>query len=137
MDIRNCKKCGRIYNFDGFKLCLSCRQEEEEVFKVVRDYIYENPTASIQKISEDTEVPVKKILGYLKEGRLEIRNADNNLLLNCERCGKPISTGRYCDRCAVEMSNVFQQAIRGSNPKKVEKKDTKSDRMFISNRFKK
>lgn len=135
MDVRNCKKCGKIYKYDGFNMCLKCRQEEEEEFKKVREYIYDNPSATIPIISEDTGVNTKKILRYLREGRLAIKNNNNNLILACERCGVAINTGKFCEKCAAEIQNELNNSIR---QKKTTKKGNKSsqEKMYITRRLK-
>lgn len=111
MNVRNCKKCGKIYNYDGFPYCNHCRKEEEEIFQKVKEYIYDNPKASIQEVSDDTEVSTKKILNYLRQGRLEIRDG-GNLILDCERCGQAIKTGRFCGKCAYEIENELKRSIK-------------------------
>ena len=47
MDVRNCKMCGAIFNFDGSPLCPKCRRKMEEKFSVVKEYILKNPSSSI------------------------------------------------------------------------------------------
>ena len=138
MDIRNCKKCGKLYKYDGYKICLKCRQEEDAIFKRVREYVYDNPGATIQLISEETEVTVKKILNYLREGRLEIKNNDGNLLLACEKCGLPITTGRFCEKCKIEMSKELKGSIKKSKSEKQSKTvtDKKGNKMYVANRLK-
>ena len=44
MDVRNCKMCGAIFNFDGSPLCPKCRRKMEEKFSVVKEYILKNPS---------------------------------------------------------------------------------------------
>lgn len=135
MNIRNCSKCGKIYAYDGTsKLCPKCRKEEEEEFKRVKEYIYDHPEANIQLVSEETGVPVKKILRYLREGRLELKDEHNNLILACERCGKPIKTGRFCDMCVKEL----QRELKGVVAKKeIIRSNKGKDKMYIAERYKK
>ncbi|WP_427338124.1 TIGR03826 family flagellar region protein [Caloranaerobacter sp. DY30410] len=135
MNIRNCSKCGKIYVYDGInKLCPKCRKEEEEEFRKVKEYIYDHPDANIQIVSEETGVPVKKILRYLREGRLELKDEHNNLILACERCGKPIKTGRFCDKCVVEL----QRELKSSVAKRDNiRKNKEKDKMYIAERYKK
>lgn len=113
MDIRNCSRCGKIYIYDGFKLCIDCRKEDEEDFLKVKHYLEEHPRSNIMKVSEATEVDTKKIIEFLKEGRLEVRSEDN-LLLKCERCGKPITKGRFCDECKLAMEREFKKVTRAT-----------------------
>ncbi|NLJ78921.1 MAG: MerR family transcriptional regulator [Tissierellia bacterium] len=112
MDIRNCSNCGKIYNYDGFNICIQCRRDEEKLFQKVKEYLRENPGAAIPEISEETEVESSKIIEFLRQGRLEVKDA-NNLILECERCEAPIRTGRFCDKCMVEMDREFKGSIGG------------------------
>ena len=120
MNVRNCSRCGMIYAYDGFNICLKCRRDDEEDFKKVREYIDENPGANITEVSEKTEVDSKKIISFLKQGRLEIQD-ENNMLLSCERCGTSIKTGRFCEKCTFEMKKEFKQSIGGGkNPMNIQ-----------------
>ncbi|MCF6465076.1 TIGR03826 family flagellar region protein [Clostridium sp. Cult2] len=112
MDVRNCSRCGKIYAYDGFKICLQCRREDEKDFKIIKEYIDENPGANISEVSEGTGVDTKKIIEFLREGRLEVED-EHNLLLSCERCGASIKTGRFCEKCNSEMQREFKRTIGG------------------------
>jgi len=92
-DVRNCKKCGRIFNYiGGSPLCPSCREHEEKEFQRIKQYLYENPGASLTQVSVELDISVEMIRRFLREGRLEIANDDGNLILECENCGKSIRT---------------------------------------------
>ena len=71
MDIRNCRRCDRIYQHRGSKYCPNCMLELDEIFVKVRDYIYDNPNATVLEVSEALDVEENIILEFLKEGRLE------------------------------------------------------------------
>lgn len=135
MDVRNCKVCGRIYKYDGFRICLNCRRLEEETFRKVKEYLYNHPLSTIQVVSEETGVSTQKILSYLREGRLEIAEGNTNLILECERCGVSIRTGKFCDKCQVEMEREFKGAISHSGHTKKEDKKSKG-RMYTTDRHK-
>lgn len=109
MNVRNCKRCGKLYIYDGYDICIDCRMEDEKDFKKVKEYLEENAKADIMKVSEDTGVDSRKIIEFLRQGRLEL-SSENNILLQCERCGTPIKTGRFCSKCALEMEKEFKKA---------------------------
>ena len=133
-DIRNCRKCGRIFQYDGFnRNCERCRKNEEEEFRKVREYIYDHPKATISEVSEETDVEEELILKYLRQGRLEITNLEGSLVLDCEKCGKGIKTGRFCDQCTEEMKKELLGAFK---PKEKEKQNV-VNKMFISEMRKK
>lgn len=126
-DIRNCKECGRVFQYNGLsKICPRCQQKDEENFKMVKEYIYDNPGATMIDITEDTGVPEEKVLRYLREGRLEISGGEETVFfLECERCGKGISTGRFCDECAREMEKNLKGALGKKSKSDVSKSKTR------------
>ncbi|MEN1760810.1 TIGR03826 family flagellar region protein [Anoxynatronum sibiricum] len=127
----NCTKCGRAFMEDGNPLCRRCRTDADDDYKVVKEYVYDNPGATILEVHEATGVNEKQILIYLREGRLEIVD-ENNFVLDCQRCSVPIRSGKYCEQCAHEMATELRSAI---TPKKKEpeaaKKTEKSQRMYV------
>lgn len=117
MDIRNCNRCGKIYQYTGLRICPTCRKEDEADFQKVREYLYKFPGANITEVHEATEVETNKIIEFLREGRLEIE-AGGNLILECESCGVSISTGRFCDKCATSLQREIGQAARSGKTMK-------------------
>lgn len=105
MDIRSCRNCGKLFQFRGAYTCPDCARDADEKFTKVRNYMYENPSASIEQICEDNDVSAEMVMGWLREGRL-IVDQKNNPLLKCSSCGKPISSGRLCAACS---SNFMSQ----------------------------
>lgn len=125
MNLRNCPECGRLYEFTVKALCPNCVNKEEEDYKLIKNCLKHDPGAGIVEVSEKTGVPEKKILAFLKAGRLILEHPDA-LLLNCERCGKPISSGRYCSDCCALIDKVLESipgttddsSTRGRNEEK-------------------
>jgi flagellar operon protein (TIGR03826 family) len=110
-DVRNCRKCGRLFNYiGGAPICQDCKKQDEEDFARVKEYLYKNPGASMSMVSEDLEMSVEKIKRFLKEGRLEITGDDGNMILECENCGKSIRSGRFCDECERNLAMGFKSA---------------------------
>lgn len=108
-DLRNCRRCGKMYNYlGGPPICMDCKNADEETFKKVKEYLYKNPGAALSQVATELEVSVEKIKMFLREGRLEITE-DSNVILECERCGKAIRTGRYCKECQNELGNDFSE----------------------------
>ncbi len=135
MGIKNCKKCGRIYADDSFALCPICRSDNLDEFKVVKDFLYEYPGADIQTVSEKTGVDTKKILKFLREGKLEIKGDSANFILDCERCGVAITSGRFCNKCIAEMEREFRGVVSKDSTSATRKDSGRdSDRMYIAER---
>ncbi|HZJ56670.1 MAG TPA: MerR family transcriptional regulator [Clostridia bacterium] len=109
MDIRNCRKCNRIFQYRGSRYCPGCMQELDEIFVRVRDYIYDNPQATIMEVSQELKVEESIILEFLKEGRLELSSPGLDYV--CERCETPITTGRYCNECIQELDRGMKEGL--------------------------
>ena len=115
-DIRNCRRCNRIFNYiGGMSICLECKQEDDTNFKKVKEYLYDHPKASMVDVSKELEISIQQIKSYLKEGRLEIVGDGGNMFLECERCGKSISSGRYCNDCTKDVSNDVKSVTEQMN----------------------
>ncbi|KNY28631.1 MerR family transcriptional regulator [Pseudobacteroides cellulosolvens] len=114
-DIRNCKRCGQIFNYVGKQICPDCLKVDEDDFKRVKEYLYKYPGTSMSKVSEDLEISMQKITRYLREGRLEIVGDEANMVLSCEGCGKSIRSGRFCDACSGGLAKDFQKTAAEIN----------------------
>ncbi|MCR4674357.1 MAG: flagellar protein [Lachnospiraceae bacterium] len=131
MDVRNCKNCGRMFNYlGGPAICPVCKDEIENKFNQVKEYIREHPQASISEISDENEVAVQQINQWVREERLEFAK-DSPIAMNCEKCGASIRTGRFCEKCknnmASEMTNAFAKPI--PVPEAPKKSAHESDKM--------
>lgn len=114
--VKQCRQCNKLFYSFGQVYCPECLEKNEKDFEKVRDYIYENPSANVVEISNQTGVSEKMILSYLKEGRLTI-DEDNGLLL-CEECGRSISTGRFCKACTRKLEYELKGAYVSYEDKK-------------------
>ncbi|MDE7157545.1 MAG: flagellar protein [Lachnospiraceae bacterium] len=124
MEVRNCKECGKLFNYlGGQRLCMSCKNKLEEKFDKVKRYIYENKEATLAQISEENEVSVPQLRQWIREERLSF-TADSVIGLECEKCGAIIKTGRFCDKCKKEVANNLESAYKHEpKPKPEAKKD--------------
>jgi len=68
--LSTCRKCKQIFTRITVPLCETCWAAEEEVFKKVKEYLYANPSVSINELSSATGVPPTKILTYIREGMI-------------------------------------------------------------------
>ena len=127
MEVRNCRGCGRLYNYIGGEykhLCQDCIDKIEKKFEEVKEYIEENKTASMAKISEDCDVSSKQIEQWVREERL-VFSEDSMIGISCEICGATIKSGRFCENCKQSITDKFDAAfnnnLKGTNtitPKK-------------------
>ena len=111
MDVRNCRTCGRLFNYlGGPNICPSCREETETKFQNVKEYIRENPRASIPEISDENGVSTNQLRQWIREERLQFTD-DSPIGIECEICGATIKTGKYCEACKNNTANALAKSI--------------------------
>lgn len=130
MDVRNCKICGNLFNYNGSSICPSCNKKMEEKFSVVKEYIRENPRVPMSQVSEETEVPMQQLKRWIREERLTF-DKDSGVKLDCESCGKPILTGRYCKECKSKMANSFSGLYAEPAAERAKRKDGSAKMRFL------
>lgn len=121
MEVRNCKTCGRLFNYmgSGKPICGACASELEEKFFQVREYIRDHKDAGIKEVSEEMDVSVSQIKQWIREERLAFSdNAD--IGIECEKCGAMIKTGRFCKACKGNIASSLNEAIAKPAPKAAE-----------------
>lgn len=128
MNVRNCRKCGRLFNYvSGPPICMQCKEALEEKFQEVKKYIEDNAHASISEVAEACDVSANQIQVWLRDERLQLCEG-SPITLHCENCEAPILSGRFCDKCKNSMANKLNDSIRKPEaPKPVRKKDTKEN----------
>lgn len=111
--LQSCLRCGNMFVYSGIGKCIceNCKKEDEEEFQTVKNYIYNNPLATIMEVSKETEVRVNRIKSYLKDGRLIIAD-ESPIFINCEVCGESIKYGRLCRNCADTISTEMKNAMK-------------------------
>lgn len=126
MEVRNCKGCGKIFNYiGGIPLCEACKKALEDKFQEVKAYIYDNRDADINQVAEDNDVSVQQIRQWVREERLEF-SENSRVGLACEKCGKMIRSGRFCGICKNKLTNELNGMYK--TPKEgLVKKETKSN----------
>ena len=112
MDVKNCRRCKRLFNYiGGPPLCPQCREELEKKFQEVKRYIFDHRGATIPDVVKDCEVDENQIRQWIREERLEF-SSGVDIGVTCENCGAPISTGRFCEKCKASMINDLSSAGR-------------------------
>lgn len=122
MEVKNCRGCGRLFNYigGGYFLCPTCKDELEKKFSEVKQYIKDNPGATIPQISQEMEVSSNQIERWVREERLVFAD-DSAIGFECENCGASIKTGRYCTACKSKMTNDLSSMYK-TEPQQVERK---------------
>ncbi|HOJ40820.1 MAG TPA: MerR family transcriptional regulator, partial [bacterium] len=99
---------------------------EEEEYEKVRKFLREYPGATIQEVSQATEVSQQLIYKFLKEGRLEVAT-DSPIALLCENCGVRITSGRFCVNCSKRLANEMIATGRMLNDSLNRRSNAESD----------
>ena len=112
MDVRTCRRCRKLFNYvAGQPICPVCREELENLFQNVKKYLADNRNASINDVAEACEVDAQQIRQWVREERLQF-SSEMAAGFGCERCGIGIRSGRFCDKCKIEMTKSFNDVIR-------------------------
>jgi len=110
MLICNCGRCGKLVMSETSSICPNCIEAEEKEFNIIKEFLLDNPFATIFQVSVSLNISFKSIKRYLRENKLEIieRNNQKNEFLSCLKCGTPIQCGCYCTKCATSVQNNYK-----------------------------
>lgn len=131
MEVKNCKSCGRLFNYlQGQSLCPACVAGLEDKFQQVKQFLKDNPNAPMNVVSEENDVSAKQIKQWVREERLSFTEG-SQITLECEGCGAKILTGRFCAKCKNGLINDLSGAAKKPKATLVEpvKKDRDKNRM--------
>ena len=109
-DVNNCPICGRIFMKVTKNYCDKCVKKEEEQFRTSWEYAEEHPKCSAEELAEATGVPIKRVLAFVREGRLFIASD----ALSCAKCGAAIPKGNFCAKCSDGLLNEMKAGLAGS-----------------------
>ena len=104
--MKNCSNCGKVFvSINNARICMDCREKEEQWEKAIVEFVRENPKSQIGEIVEATGVQEPVSTGV-------------DLFYPCEKCGSPIQKGQYCDKCQKEMreeltAHIAQKSASG------------------------
>lgn len=132
MDVRNCRGCGKLFNYlgGGNYLCASCNAALEEKFQVAKTFIRENANVGIAEVAAHAEVRPQQVEKWIREERL-VFSSDSSVGIDCEGCGRMIKSGRFCDSCKNSMANKLEDVYKPTTvvAPQVEKKNSKENKM--------
>ena len=95
-----CKYCNGKLKMVGRGIyeCQLCRRENYDYYRTIRNYLERHGPSSKYMIHRATGVPKESIEYFFQQEMLEIPMA-SNVRMRCRKCGLPIRTGIYCERC--------------------------------------
>ena len=103
----------------------------DELYENTKKYIYDNPNATINQVSDEVGVSIQQIQRWIRQERLSFSDA-SPIGMDCEKCGKMIKTGRFCQACKNTMKSEFS-AITSREPQmeKLREKDANARMRFL------
>ncbi|WP_168123433.1 TIGR03826 family flagellar region protein [Paenibacillus sp. HB172176] len=111
MNLDNCPRCGKLFAKNFRDVCPACIREIDNEYQRCADYLREYKGAIISELSEATNVSIKQITKFIREGRISMMNAPN-LSYPCESCGTFIRENHICDACRARLMKDTQQMQR-------------------------
>ena len=107
-----CENCGKLFSsVHGEKLCPSCNAVEQAAKDKMKEYLRDNPKASLKEAADATGAPADT----LKRMSMEVISAklSSNKAIDsahpCANCGTMIKSGTYCPACNAELQKKAQQ----------------------------
>lgn len=112
-ELDNCKICRRLFLKDHTDYCLNCYKEIEQEFDRVIKFLKreQNREATVERVSESTDVSVKRIINFIRDGRIYAADFPN-LYYQCAYCGKPIKKEILCNSCFEELSSDIDKSLK-------------------------
>jgi flagellar operon protein (TIGR03826 family) len=98
LNVDNCPRCGKVYVINAQRLCHNCIKDIEQQYEKCVKYLRDNRSCTLQELSDATDVPIKQISKFIREGRISIKD-NPNMSIDCEVCGAPIREGIMCESC--------------------------------------
>mgnify|MGYP002625910961 CR=1 FL=1 len=108
--LRNCKGCGKLFMSRGVPFCVDCLDKQAEDEKRIIQYVSDNPLCTIIEIVNALGINENIVRRLIEEGRLIQAGIDYKY--PCSKCGEPIASGQYCDKCAKKLREEIRDEQR-------------------------
>jgi flagellar operon protein (TIGR03826 family) len=109
MNLVYCPRCDKLYAKTIRDVCNNCHNQLEKEYERCAEYLRQHKGLNIQQLSDDTEISVKQITRWIREGRISLYNAPN-MSYPCESCGTLIRENPICDSCRSRLSRDVKNA---------------------------
>lgn len=109
MNLVYCPRCNKLFA-KGFRdVCNACHLELEQEYERCIEYLRKNRGLNIQQLSDETEISIKQITRWVREGRISLKDAPN-MSYPCEVCGTLIRESSMCESCRTRLQKDFRNA---------------------------
>ncbi len=126
--LKNCPICGKTFiGTPAHRVCRDCREKEYQMERTIISYVRDHPGARPAEIVAETGASEKLLRRMIEEGRfIEL----GNIRYPCKKCGRLISTGKYCRECYSKMKQSLQKAHAEIQLRTEKKKKLKEERTY-------
>lgn len=107
LNVRNCPRCGKVFAKTIHDVCPACIKTIEDDYQSCLKYLRENRGCTISELSEETEVTIRQITKFIREGRISLMDAPN-MSYPCESCGVLIREHSMCQECRNKIAKDVQ-----------------------------
>ncbi|MCR5452403.1 MAG: hypothetical protein K6F00_07255 [Lachnospiraceae bacterium] len=108
MDLYTCKKCKKLTKSLVRGICSDCYNEIESKYTDVKYYIYDHPDAKLADVAKEYDIPAAYIENWIREGRIVIKSESEGFAVHCQKCGKPITSGKLCGACISKLGHQLR-----------------------------
>ena len=138
MNLGNCPRCGKLFTKGFNEVCPACVKAIDEDYNKCAKYLRENRGSTLQQLSDATEVSVKQIMKFIRDGRINIATLPN-MQIHCESCGTPMKgLMQLCEDCRKRLNRDVTNTLEDQRrAEELRKKESQSARFYIDDRLKK
>ncbi|MGZ9585747.1 hypothetical protein [Paenibacillus marinisediminis] len=101
LNVGHCERCKKVFQITYSNYCPDCVVFIRTELERCSAYLRAHPDSTLVELSEATEVPVKKLIYYINEGKLYVYDYPN-LTYPCYFCEIEIKRGYLCTECAYK-----------------------------------
>lgn len=133
MNLGNCPRCGKLFAMNFRNICQECSKLIENEYQLCSDYLREQRGATMSELSEATNVSIRQITKFIREGRISVIDAPN-LSYPCEVCSTTfIQEGNMCTPCRTRLTKELNQSLKDGQSRKVSDLNGKGAYSAINN----
>ncbi|QJD83560.1 hypothetical protein [Cohnella herbarum] len=108
--VAHCPDCGNVFQKNVRNLCSSCAALLDEQIVTMERYLSRNRFATTEQLSLATNLPVQKIRGWIRKGKLRVFDYPN-LADQCDLCSAPIRRGHICPTCSSRINDDIAKTL--------------------------